>query len=380
MKNIFYWSPHIDHVATVRAVINSAYSLVRYSKQKYIPYLINVAGEWDQYQDELSKKQINIINLTNSKILKKKVFKGFLKSRIIYFYIFIISFLPLLRLLKNKKTDYLIAHLITPLPLIVNFFFKNHTKLILRISGLPKLQNLRLLIWKITLKKIHLITCPTLGTKEYLTNLNIVNQNKISLLYDPAISPSLINKTKKDFAKKLRVNNYYLAIGRLTKQKNFSFLINSFSKFNLNRDNRLIIVGEGEERKKLEKIIDEEKLEDSVELAGYQNNVFSFFERSKCFILSSLWEDPGFVILEAGFSNKFVISSDCKNGPKEILDNGNNGILFKSNDQLSLIQALEKFEHLSEKEKFQYKLNLKKKVRSFSLISHYKILNKLLSF
>ena len=111
-----------------------------------------------------------------------------------------------------------------------------------------------------------------------------------------------------------------------------------------------------------------------------QNNVFSFFERSKCFILSSLWEDPGFVILEAGFSNKFVISSDCKNGPKEILDNGNNGILFKSNDQLSLIQALEKFEHLSEKEKFQYKLNLKKKVRSFSLISHYKILNKLLSF
>ena len=377
MKNIFYWSPHIDRVATVRAVINSAHSLVSYSKRKYIPYLINVAGEWDQYEDELSKKKINTINLTSSKILKKKIFKGFLKSRLVYFYIFIISFLPLLRLLKDKKTDYLIAHLITPLPLIINFFFKNKAKLILRISGYPKLQNFRFLIWKITLKKIFLITCPTSGTKEYLTSLNIVNQNKICVLYDPAISPNLISNTKKKFSRKIKNDNFYLAIGRLTKQKNFSFLINSFAKFNLNKKNQLIIVGEGEERKKLEKIIEEKKLINSVKLVGYQNNVFSFFEASKCFILSSLWEDPGFVLLEAGFSNTFVISSDCKNGPKEILDSGNNGFLFKSNDENSLIEALENFENLSETKKFEYKLRLKKRIKDFSLLSHY---NKLIGF
>ena len=158
MKNIFYWSPHIDRVATVRAVINSAYSLVRYSKQQYFPCIINVAGEWDQYQEELINKKIKIINLTNSKILKNKFFKGFVRSRMIYFYILIISFFPLVKLFKNKKMDYLIAHLITPVPLMVNFLFKSHTKLILRISGLPKLQNLRLLIWKITLNKIIVAT------------------------------------------------------------------------------------------------------------------------------------------------------------------------------------------------------------------------------
>ena len=329
MKNIFYWSPHIDRVATVRAVINSAHSLVRYSKQKYIPYLINVAGEWDQYKDELLKKEINIINLTNSKILRNKIFKGFLKSRLIYFYIFMIGFFPLLRLLKDKKTDYFIAHLITPLPLIVNFFFKNKAKLILRISGFPKLQSLRLLIWKITLKKIYLITCPTSGTKDYLVSLNIMNEKKICVLYDPAISPSLIKKIEKKFSQKIEYDNFYLAIGRLTKQKNFSFLINGFSKFNFDKNNKLIIVGEGEERRKLEKIIEEKKLINSVKLVGYQDNVFSFFEKSKCFILSSLWEDPGFVLLEAGFSNTFVISSNCKNGPEEILDFGKNGLLFK---------------------------------------------------
>ncbi len=371
MKNIFYWSPHIDRVATVRAVINSAYSLARYSNQKYIPYIINVAGEWDHYQEDLINKQIKIINLTNSKILKNRFFKGFMRSRIIYFYILIISFFPLLKLFKDKKMDYLIAHLITPVPLMINFLFKSHTKLILRISGLPKLQNLRLLIWKITLNKIHLVTCPTLGTKEYLNSLNIVNQDKIRLLYDPAISPNLINKIKKKIPKKLDYDDFFLAIGRLTQQKNFSFLIKSFAKFNLKKDNKLIIVGEGEERVKLKKLIDEEKLNNFVKLVGYQDNVFSFFEKSKCFILSSLWEDPGFVILEAGFSNTFVISSDCKNGPKEILDFGRNGILFKSNDESSLIKALENFENLSDKKKNEYKLNLKKKIKDFSLLKHY---------
>ena len=139
----------------------------------------------------------------------------------------------------------------------------------------------------------------------------------------------------------------------------------------------MIIVGEGEERRKLEKIIEEKKLINSVKLVGYQDNVFSFFEKSKCFILSSLWEDPGFVLLEAGFSNTFVISSDCKNGPKEILDSGNNGFLFKSNDENSLIEALENFENLSETKKFEYKLRLKKRIKDFSLLSHY---NKLIGF
>ena len=94
--------------------------------------------------------------------------------------------------------------------------------------------------------------------------------------------------------------------------------------------------------------------------------------RSKCFILSSLWEDPGFVLIEAGFCNKFVISSNCKNGPTEILNNVENGILYISNDKDSLIQSLNKFEKMDEKEKYQKKLNLKKKTKEFTLFSHYK--------
>ena len=63
---------------------------------------------------------------------------------------------------------------------------------------------------------------------------------------------------------------------------------------------------------------------------GYKENVFEYFKKCEAFILSSLWEDPGFVLVEAMFNNCFVISSDCPSGPKELIGK-NNGLLFKNN-------------------------------------------------
>ena len=66
-------------------------------------------------------------------------------------------------------------------------------------------------------------------------------------------------------------------------------------------------------------------------------------KNAKAFILSSLWEDPGFVIVEAAMCNLFIISSDCKNGPSEILEYGKGGILYKSNQDNALFDALIKY-------------------------------------
>ena len=53
---------------------------------------------------------------------------------------------------------------------------------------------------------------------------------------------------------------------------------------------------------------------------------------SKAFVLTSLWEDPGFVLIEAALNNVPIISSDCKSGPKEIIIDNNGGFLFKNNN------------------------------------------------
>ena len=99
---------------------------------------------------------------------------------------------------------------------------------------------------------------------------------------------------------------------------------------------------------------------------------------SDCFILSSLWEDPGFVILEAALSNTFIISSNCPNGPNEILFNGRNGFLFQNNNLSGLLNKFDEFKKLNEDELNKKKLFAKKEIKMFTQFAHFKSLKNIL--
>ena len=375
--HIYNWSPLISNVATLNEVLGTIKTLKTYSNQKYVPHIINAAGEWNKYNKELNDNGINIIKLSNSKIIDNSNYTGFFRSRLIYLYLFFILFIPLLRLLRKSPPDYLVIHLITPLPLLLNYIFNIKTKIILRISGLPKLNFIRKFFWKKTLKKIYHITCPTKSTTSYMQELKMISSEKISTLYDPILSTKIINKIKNKRTG-FEFNNFYLAIGRLTKQKNFKFLVEVFSEFLKTSDNNLIIIGEGEQRDSLQKLIEKKKLKGKITLIGYKDNVFEYFEKSKCFILSSLWEDPGFVLVESAYMNTPIISSDCDNGPKEILGDGSNGILFKSNNKASLLNALHQFENMDRNIINKKLLDCKKGIKVFTYFNHFKSLEKIL--
>ena len=72
----------------------------------------------------------------------------------------------------------------------------------------------------------------------------------------------------------------------------------------------MIILGEGDERKKLEKLIEDLNLSGSVFLEGYKKNIFNYLNNCECYISSSMYEDPGFSLIESGFLNKAVIAAD----------------------------------------------------------------------
>ena len=93
------------------------------------------------------------------------------------------------------------------------------------------------------------------------------------------------------------------------KQKNFNFLIDSFYNSKKYKNLNLFILGEGEERKNLENKI--KKLNLSKIFLVVIKNIYDYLKKSKIFVLSSLWEDPGFVLLEAGYLNKIIFSSNC---------------------------------------------------------------------
>ena len=186
MFNLIYWSPFVGNVGTIKSCINSAIAFKKFSKEKYNVKIINVCGEWDNFKDIIQKNNIQLINLSFN-FIKYLPKTGFLRSRISYILIFLISFFPLLKLLKKERSSFFIAHLITSLPLFLNFFFNLKCKMILRISGYPRLHLIRKSFWKLVTKKVHIITCPTDELKTNLINLNIFDNSKIKFLPDAII-------------------------------------------------------------------------------------------------------------------------------------------------------------------------------------------------
>ena len=379
---LYYWSPLFSNVATEKAVVNSIESLTKFSKKKIEPYLLDVIGEWESQKKKIFSKNIFIKDVLNFKLIKYLPKNGFFKSRLSYIIIFILSIFKLHIILKKDQPDFIIIHLMTSIPLLLLLLFNYKTKFILRISGYPKLNFLRSFFWKIVGKKIYLITTPTKLTLNLLCETRIFNLNKIKYLPDPVLNLGEIKdkKNKKEnIEKQLSSENTILSIGRLTHQKNFNFLIMAFKEINKKYPNlNLVILGDGEEMNKLKNLIKKINLEEKIFLVGYKKNVYDYLKNSKMFVLTSLWEDPGFVLIEAAYMNKTVLSSDCLNGPKELLENEKNGFLFKSN---SLTNFLNKFEGIMNADKkllFKKKVSFKKKIKEFTLLNHYKILNSLL--
>ena len=377
-KKIFYWAPCLNKVGTYYSTINSAISIEKYSKGSFKPVIINVCGEWNESEDLLKQNNVEIVKFYKKDFFKYLPKNGFLRSRFSYLTIAILSIIPLIKFLNKNKSEILIIHLIITLPLLLKFIFNLKIKTILRISGFPKLNILRKNIWKSSNKILEYVTCPTKDLLEQIKEARIFNNQKVLFLPDAIININTMNR-KIDKYNDIVGTKTILAAGRLTKQKNLLYLLQEFKKFlKIKKNYKLIILGEGEEKSEIQNYIKKNNISDHVYLKGYVKNIFSYMKHSDLFVLSSLWEDPGFVIIEAAFSNLFVISSNCPNGPKEILDNGRGGILFKSNEEGALLNSFIEFDKLSSDERVYKKVILKKNISKYTIFKHFKSLETIL--
>ena len=119
-------------------------------------------------------------------------------------------------------------------------------------------------------------------------------------------------------------------------------------------------------------------LNKKVFLEGHKKNVFNYIYRCKCFVSSSLYEDPGFVIIEAGFLNKIVFAADSKTGPSEILDYSKRGFLYKNDNYQEMVKTFFNFTEKDPKDLMEKKIELKKYSKNFTIFSHYKSLKKII--
>ncbi len=150
-----------------------------------------------------------------------------------------------------------------------------------------------------------------------------------------------------------------VSIGRLNEQKGFDRLLESVNQLNQKGlDFDLWIVGEGEERAKLEKYISENNIT-NVKLLGNQSNPFKYLKQADLAVCSSRFEGYNLTVAEALILDKPVLSTECT-GPCEILDNGNYGYICENsvegitnglNELISNPSTLEKYRNMAKTRK-----------------------------
>jgi glycosyltransferase involved in cell wall biosynthesis len=133
---------------------------------------------------------------------------------------------------------------------------------------------------------------------------------------------------------------FVLAVGRLTRQKGFDSLVEAFSQISELVDCNVVILGEGEERTALQEQIDRLGLRRRISLKGFVGDPCTYFKGASLFVLSSRWEGFGLVLVEALAYGKRIVSTNCRSGPSEILENGKYGRLVPEDDVAALAHAI----------------------------------------
>ncbi len=167
--------------------------------------------------------------------------------------------------------------------------------------------------------------------------------DRIRVIYNPVVTQEFLRMAAKPLNHRWAGScniPLVLGVGRLTAAKDFSTLLRAFVLVRAQRNVRLVILGEGEERPALEGLIGELGLRDDVEMPGFVDNPFSYMHAASLFVLSSLWEGFGNVLAEALACGTAVVSTDCPSGPSEILEYGRWGSLAPVSDHAALANAM----------------------------------------
>ena len=183
------------------------------------------------------------------------------------------------------------------------------------------------------------------GVADDLAEVANLPKDRITVIYNPLVSDALTKKAKEppdhpwfeaDQAPVI------LGTGRLILQKDFPTLIKAFAKVRNTHRANLVILGEGTERMRLQRLVEVLGLCEYVSMPGFVGNPLAYMARAAVVVLPSAWEGFPAVLVEAMACGTPVVSTDCQSGPAEILENGKHGPLVPVGDIDGLASAITK--------------------------------------
>ena len=338
-------------------------------------FLMSDFGELAVLKNEIPK-DINVKYLKSSEMLKQKEILYSRKNKNLF------SKLKYNFFLKNEKknTKKIFLKYLSEMPKVDIFldfersfsiykdFLQNALKIIWIHSSVKRLnktiknfENIvdgydKIVVICEEMKEEMLCCYPHLREKVYV-NYNPVNFEKIKL-------ESGRNGDLTFEEQKLLDQKYIVAVSRIVQGKDFTTLIKAYKLLKESgRKEKLYILGDGEERNNVEKLIKDMELEQDILLLGNKKNPYIWIKNSELLVHSSNFEGLPTILLEGLILEKPVLSSNCSTGPKEILDNGNCGVLFPVGDEVQCFKSMADIlsdEVLRDKLVKESRINLKK--------------------
>jgi len=181
------------------------------------------------------------------------------------------------------------------------------------------------------------------GVADDAARLIQVPRERFVTIYNPTVSPDLVDRSLEPLGHPwFRPGQppVILGVGRLEPQKDFATLVDAFARVRAAHHCRLVILGEGEMRSALESQIQRLGIGMDVQLPGFVDNPYAWMARSAVFAFSSRWEGFGNALVEAMACGTPVVSTDCPDGPREILADGRYGRLVPVGDAEALADAI----------------------------------------
>ena len=178
--------------------------------------------------------------------------------------------------------------------------------------------------------------------QDLIKNFN-VDPNYVKTIYSPIQIDTIIEKSNEALTSELMDHKQVpiiLTVGRLEPQKDFETLIRAFAHVLESRQCKLWIVGDGSQKNQLIQLGKDLNIINDIVFIGLDSNPLKYMKQADVFVLSSIYEGFGIVLVEALACGCNIVSTNCPSGPAEILDNGLYGQLVSMKDPQSMANAI----------------------------------------
>ncbi len=177
-------------------------------------------------------------------------------------------------------------------------------------------------------RKMDKVVCVSDGIFQNLIKLGVCSKSNTTRIYNPVLSENILTLADQAMPE---YEDYYVCVGRLHYQKGYDLLLESLIKLG-KPTCKVVILGNGPDKAKLEALIKKYNLESQVILHGVTSNPYMYIKHAKAILLPSRWEGLPTVLVEASYLKTPIIAFDCRYGPKELTRNGLYGYLVPFGD------------------------------------------------